>query len=253
MPQPLRSIVLDAVGSTNAEAFERARAGEAGPLWIMARRQTAGRGRSGRQWASEPGNLHASLLIKVACPQTAVHQLALLAGVAVLDAVRAAGGDVEDLRLKWPNDLLIGQAKCAGILAESASGGGALEVTAVIGVGINLAWHPSDLGSAATHLAAHGVTLEPETMLGFLDEAMQRWLCVWDCGAGFDRVRRAWLERAGPVGEACAVNTGQERIAGTFLDLDANGALLMRDGQGRQRILTFGDVSLTPPASGERT
>ena len=84
----------------------------------MARRQTQGRGRSGRQWASEPGNLYASLLQALACPPAVVHQLSLLAGVAVIDAIAAAAGDtrIAGLRLKWPNDVLIGEAKCAGIL-----------------------------------------------------------------------------------------------------------------------------------------
>ncbi|HEU0157682.1 MAG TPA: biotin--[acetyl-CoA-carboxylase] ligase, partial [Hyphomicrobiaceae bacterium] len=104
MPHAFRSIVLDQVGSTNAEAFALARAGENGPLWVMAHRQTAGRGRSGRKWASEPGNLHASLLLGLACPPAAVQQLSLLAGVAVIDAIAAAaaGIPIANLRLKWP-------------------------------------------------------------------------------------------------------------------------------------------------------
>ena len=94
----------------------------------MARRQTQGRGRSGRHWASEPGNLYASLLQRLACPQSDVHQLSLLAGVAVVEAIAAAAGaqPIAGLRLKWPNDVLIGGAKCAGILPESQSGGGGL-------------------------------------------------------------------------------------------------------------------------------
>ena len=250
--QSVRSIVLSSVGSTNAEAFERARAGEAGPLWIMAHRQTAGRGRSGRQWMSEPGNLYASLLMRLACPPAAVPQLSLLAGVAVVDAIRAAAeGDVAGLRLKWPNDILLGGAKCAGILAESVSGGPG-DLTAVIGVGLNLAWHPADLGRAATHLMEHGVAVEPQVMLGSVAEAMQHWIDVWNLGAGFARVRLAWLERAGPAGEACSVDTGAERIAGSFLGLDEGGSLRMRDADGRERTLTYGDVTLAPQAEGRR-
>jgi BirA family biotin operon repressor/biotin-[acetyl-CoA-carboxylase] ligase len=240
---PFRSVVLDAVGSTNREAFARAEAGEAGPLWIMARRQTAGRGRSGRQWASEPGNLYASLLVTLACAPTVVPQLSLLAGIAVVDAIRqAADGGPAGLRLKWPNDVLIGQAKCAGILAESISGHEA--TVAVIGIGLNLAWHPTDLGRTATNLAEHGLRLEPEAMLGFLAPIMQRWLAVWDCGTGFAAVRTAWLEQAGPAGESCSVNTGTDRVEGTFVGLDAGGALLMQDRVGRQRSIAFGDVML---------
>jgi BirA family biotin operon repressor/biotin-[acetyl-CoA-carboxylase] ligase len=186
--QSFRSLVLDQAGSTNREAFALAEAGETGPLWIVARRQTAGRGRADRQWLSGAGNLHASLLIRLDCPPTAAPQLSLLAGVATHDAIRhAAGGGqaasgLPGLRLKWPNDILIGQAKCAGILAESVAGPGAL--TAVIGIGIDLAWHPTAMRRAATDLAEHGCHVSPEAMLASLAAAMQHWLGVWDAGRG---------------------------------------------------------------------
>jgi BirA family transcriptional regulator, biotin operon repressor / biotin---[acetyl-CoA-carboxylase] ligase len=250
VPQSVRSVVLDEVGSTNAEALTRAAAGETGPLWIVARRQTAGRGRSGRIWASEPGNLYASLIVGLACPPVVVPQLSLLAGVATVEAIAEAGGGLPaGLRLKWPNDVLIGQAKCAGILAESLAGAGS--VTAVIGIGINLAWHPTGLGRAATHLAELGVLVAPDDMLAALDSNMRRWLGVWDDGAGFAQVREAWLAHAGPAGEACTASTGTEQIAGTFLGLDPGGALVLRDGQGQRRTVTFGDVALAAAAAGD--
>lgn len=254
VPHGPRTVVLDHVGSTNTEAFARAQAGEAGPLWIVARRQTAGRGRLDRHWASEPGNLYASLLQRFACPQMVVHQLALVAGVAVIDAIRAAAARLrlDRLRLKWPNDVLIGEAKCAGILAESQSYGADWEITAVIGIGINLAWHPDDLGRTATHLAAHGANVSPEAMFVHLDAALQHWLEVWAAGAGFSHVRGAWLARGGRVGESIMVDTGTEKIAGTFLDLDADGALIVRDNRGMQRRLTFGDVTLSASSSEQR-
>jgi BirA family biotin operon repressor/biotin-[acetyl-CoA-carboxylase] ligase len=250
--QAFRHVILEEVGSTNSEAFERARAGEQGPLWIVARRQTHGRGRSGRAWASEPGNLYASLLQRLVCPQTVLHQLSLLAGVAVIDAIRAAaGGDVvAGLRLKWPNDVLIGGGKCAGILPESHSSAGANGIIVVIGVGINLARAPADMQRGATALAAHGVRETPESMLQHLAAAMQRWLQIWDAGEGFAKVRAAWRERAGPVGESVTINTGKDRITGTFLDLDSSGALIMRDAHGLQRRFTYGDVTLTPAERG---
>jgi BirA family biotin operon repressor/biotin-[acetyl-CoA-carboxylase] ligase len=248
--QPYRKLVLDQVGSTNREAFALAACGETAPLWIAARRQTAGRGRSGRPWASEPGNLHVSLLLDLACPPQAVPQLSLLAGVATVDAIRqASAGGPAGLRLKWPNDVLIGQAKCAGILAESMVGQGT--VTAVVGIGINLAWHPVDLGRAATHLAEHGPQVSVETMLGDLDKAIQQWLSVWHGGANFESVRRAWLDRAGLAGEPCTVDTGAERIAGTFVDLDPQGGLVVQNGEGRRRTVTFGDVALARAAPQE--
>ena len=121
MAHSYRSLILDSVGSTNRETFALAEAGETGPLWIVARRQTAGRGRADRHWVSVPGNLHASLLVQLNCPPGAMPQLSLVAGVAVVDAIRqATGGGPAGLRLKWPNDVLIGQAKCAGILVETS-------------------------------------------------------------------------------------------------------------------------------------
>ena len=251
MPHTFRSIILDQVGSTNAEAFGLAKAGEIGPLWVMAHRQTAGRGRSGRRWASEPGNLHASLLLSLNCPPTAVQQLSLLAGVAVIDAIGAAAGGtaIANLRLKWPNDVLIDGAKCAGILPESHTGATATSLLAVIGIGINLAWHPEDLGRAATHLAAHGVALQPEAMLSQLAGAMQRWLDIWDWGIGFAAIRTAWRARGGPTGEPLSVDTGREKISGQFLDLAEDGALIMLDSSGRERRLTYGEVSLGRPGT----
>jgi BirA family transcriptional regulator, biotin operon repressor / biotin---[acetyl-CoA-carboxylase] ligase len=283
--QSFRSLVLDQAGSTNREAFALAEAGETGPLWIMARRQTAGRGRADRQWLSVPGNLHASLLMELDCPPTAVPQLSLLAGVATLDAIRqAAAGELAGLRLKWPNDILIGQAKCAGILVETSAsltrhsgpseahlprqrqpdspppcgeglGVGGLSArrylfTAVIGIGIDLAWHPTAMHRAATDLAAHGCRISPETMLASLAEAMRRWLAVWDNGRGFHNIRQAWLERAGPMGEMCTVDTGRERIEGAFADLDPDGALVIRDSHGQRRTVTFGDVALDAAPAG---
>lgn len=246
-----RSILLEEVGSTNTEAFARAAAGEAGPLWVVARRQTQGRGRSGRAWGSDAGNLYATLLQRLSCPPSIVHQLSLLSGVAVVDAIRAVAGahPPPGLRLKWPNDVLIGGAKCAGILAESQQGG-ADAVVVVVGIGINLSSHPDALGRPATHLAAHGLDVTPDAMLASLAESMDGWMRRWDLGLGFDAVREAWLERAGPVGEPITVNAGAGPLAGAFMGLEAGGALLMRDSEGQVRTITFGDVSLGGPQGG---
>lgn len=252
MAQSYRSLILDSVGSTNREAFALAEAGETGPLWIMARRQTAGRGRVDRPWVSVPGNLHASLLIQLPTPPGLLPQLSLLAGVATIDAIRrATGGGPAGLRLKWPNDVLIGPAKCAGILIESISS--RRTATVAVGIGIDLVWHPVDLGRATTDLAEHGCQASPEVVLGSLSEAMHNWLGVWDGGRGFTGVRQAWLDRAGPAGERVTVDTGRERIEGTFADLDAEGALVVCDRHGQRRTVTFGDVTLDAAAPQDRT
>lgn len=233
---------LASVCSTNAEAMRRAQAGEQGPLWIMALAQTDGRGRSGRIWSSEGGNLHASLLVTLAAPQPKAYQLALVAGIAVIDALTAALHPVPPgLQLKWPNDILIDGGKAGGILVESSTSAGRL--AAVIGIGLNVAASPVGLDRPATHLSAHADCPPPRLLLPIIADAVATWLATWDEGRGFAAVREAWLNRAHPIGERLSINTGAERVSGAFLGLDSDGALLL-DGNGEPRRFTYGDVSL---------
>lgn len=233
---------LGTVDSTNAEAMRRAHAGERGPLWVAAEVQTSGRGRSGRSWVSEPGNLHASLLLALGLPQPKAYQLALVAGVAVFDALnRAMRPPPAALRLKWPNDILIGDEKTGGILIESSATTGAL--AAVIGVGLNVAHAPAVPDRPATYLKAHGLHPDLPALLDDVAEAMRDWLDRWGEGRGFAAVREAWLNRAHPIGERMSMNTGTERVFGAFMGLDAEGAILLDAGEGVRRF-TFGDVTL---------
>src|SRR5262245_61818354 len=120
-----RLIALDRTGSTNQEALRLARSGEAGPLWITAVEQTAGRGRRGRSWHSPPGNHYASLLLTDPGPADRAPQLSFVAALALHDAVSAlAPGLSSRLRFKWPNDLLLDGAKVAGILVEGETAPG---------------------------------------------------------------------------------------------------------------------------------
>ena len=252
LPESMRLRSLDAIDSTNAEAMRLAATGETGPLWITAKEQTAGRGRSGRGWTSVDGNLYCSLLTRLDCPTSAVPQLSLLAGVAVVDALKAAaarqGHTIPGLRLKWPNDVLIGKAKLVGILPESSTIPGSSGFIAVIGIGINLAGQPAGIGREVTHLAAHGPSVSPELALELIAHAMQNWFARWNCGGGFAEVRAAWLARAGAVGEAISVNTGATRVEGDFVEIDATGALILRDRNGILQRFTYGDVTLNTPA-----
>jgi BirA family biotin operon repressor/biotin-[acetyl-CoA-carboxylase] ligase len=234
------------IDSTNAEALRLAMMGEPAPFWVSARVQTAGRGRSGRSWTSSPGNLIASLAIELETDARKAYQLSLVTGVAVAEAVASAlpAEAAKNLRLKWPNDILIGSAKAGGILVESAARPGRGGLVGAIGIGLNLVDHPRGLGRDATHLAAHGWTSSPEEMLLSLDVALGRWLANWNEGAGFGQVREAWLERGGMLGERVSVNAGSTLICGTYCGLDEDGALLLSDEDGTIRRIHFGDVSL---------
>ena len=137
----VRLIAYDTLGSTNAEALARGRAGERGPLWITAARQTAGRGRRGNAWVSEPGNLYASLLLTDAAPAAHLPELCFVVALAVRDALGGAAPELSSrLKLKWPNDLLLDGAKLAGILIEAESLGG--KTITAAGIGVNCVHHP---------------------------------------------------------------------------------------------------------------
>jgi BirA family biotin operon repressor/biotin-[acetyl-CoA-carboxylase] ligase len=244
LPDGWRRLALESVGSTNAEAMRLALEGEAGPLWITASEQTAGRGRSGRLWLSAEGALAATLLMQPGCEPAELAQLSFVAGVAAHEA--AAGVLPTDalsmLRLKWPNDVLLDGAKLVGILVESTFVDGV--PVAAIGIGMNVAGVPSLDGRAVTALGAHGASTTAEAMGAGLARALARWLAVWERGRGFDVIREAWLARAGAIGEAMSVHAGGARVSGRFAGLGPDGSLLLEDDTGGKRAFAFGDVAL---------
>src|SRR5262249_2746533 len=153
------------------EAMALARAGEQGPLWVTATRQTAGRGRRGHAWTSQPGNLYASLLVTDAAPSPHLPELCFVVALAVRDAICAVAPSLAPvLKLKWPNDLLLDGAKIVGILIEAERVGSS--TATVIGIGINCAHHPRDTPYAATDLSAHGARTTPAQVFQVLSAAM---------------------------------------------------------------------------------
>ncbi len=234
----VRVLHRDTVGSTNAEALALARGGERGPLWITARTQTAGRGRRGRAWVSDPGNLYASLLLSEPAPPERAAELSLVAALAVHDAVGSrTPGVARRLTLKWPNDVLIDGNKFAGILIEGEGS------AVVIGVGVNCAHHPSGTAFPATDLATAGVRALPETVFVALSAAMIQRVTQWDRGAGFASIRTDWLARAGGLGKTIRIAVGENDIEGRFEGIDERGYLILRTSDGATRTNTAGDVS----------
>lgn len=250
MPPGYRLVTFDCVGSTNTEAMRLAATGDLGRVWIVADEQTAGRGRSGRSWTPVPGNLYASLFLRLTCGPEIAQQLALVTGVAVVNAVRqvSAAPPEKGARLKWPNDILIGGAKLGGILLESAQGLGGPGLVAVIGIGLNVAATPAGLDRAATSLADCGFSCDRHQMLSSLASAMDAALAIWDEGNDFQTIRGAWLDRGSPAGERLIVNAGPRPMSGRFAGLDYDGALLLTDEQGEVRRFTYGDVTLAGSA-----
>lgn len=221
-------------GSTNADMLALASTGSVVEGdWMVAARQSAGRGRQGREWASPLGNLYASGLIKVCASNPPAPTLALVAGIAVIDALGTAG-----LSLKWPNDILAGNAKLAGILLERQNN------AVVIGVGINLVHSPDLPKRATTSLLAQGVTMSPETAMSALAAAFSDWLAIWRT-AGLASICVAWLDRAHPLGTPLVTSLPDgSRMHGAFDGLSDDGALRLRLADGSVHRIHAGDVFL---------
>ncbi len=227
--------VVGETGSTNADLLAAADAGSPEGLWLRAERQSAGRGRLGRDWSDGAGNLFASTIVRLRPGDPSPPTLTLVAAVALAEAVAGVAPGLATI--KWPNDLLIGGAKLSGILLERGMGN-----AVVIGFGVNLASHPVLPDRATTSLAAHDVIVAPEGLLDRLVPYFARWLGIWRT-RGIAAVRDAWEALAHPVGTALRVRLpdGQEQ-AGVFGGLDADGALRLRLPDGGQVVIHAGDV-----------
>lgn len=235
----VRHITYDTLGSTNAEALTRARAGECGPLWITAQSQSAGRGRRGSQWASPPGNLYATLLLSEPSPPDQAPQLSFVAALALHDAVAVCAPKLGPvLKVKWPNDLLAGPAKVAGILIEGES---EPRFTVVIGFGVNCGTHPAGTSYAATSLVKAGAMVAPDALLTALSVAMRQRLAQWNGGQGFAEIRTDWLKRAAGLGQTLHVRLPERELSGRFDGLDEAGRLLLEQG-GSVTAITAGEV-----------
>jgi BirA family transcriptional regulator, biotin operon repressor / biotin---[acetyl-CoA-carboxylase] ligase len=234
---------FDQLDSTNAEARRRADAGAAGPLWIAARRQTAGRGRRGRAWETGEGSLAATLLMSLDRPPAEAAQLSFVAAFAIRDLARAYVPD-ELVGLKWPNDVLLARAKLSGVLIESGRRDGA-GLWLAIGIGVNLSSAPVGLDYPAAALADHlrpgQAAPTPEAALEQLRDAFADWAGLWS-REGFEPLRRAWTAAAVGLGGPCVARLGERTLEGVAEGLDADGALLLRLASGRLERITAGDV-----------
>ena len=236
-----RLSVHDTLASTNTEALALARRGETGPLWVTARQQTAGRGRRGNAWISVPGNFYATLLLcDPAAPENAP-QLSFVAALAVFDAIADRATALrEKLELKWPNDILCGGQKLAGILIEGETIAARLAVA--VGIGVNCMHHPVDTAYPATDLAAAGTAVSAEDLFFALSGAMARRLAQWRRGDDFQSIRTNWLDRAAGIGGEMRVRLPNREFSGRAETLDEGGRLLLRLADGTLQTITAGDV-----------
>jgi BirA family biotin operon repressor/biotin-[acetyl-CoA-carboxylase] ligase len=252
-----RLAAFDHIGSTNAEALARARDGERGPIWFVTSEQTAGRGRRHRPWIAPRGNLASSILEVIDGSPAVAATLGFAAGLALEAAlqkvsieasIRSAGSDDMKFSLKWPNDVLAGRQKLAGILLE-AEAVADNRLAVVVGIGTNVVAAPEGTPTPATSLAALGVHIGAEELFAVLSDTWAEFRGIWDHGRGFGEIRRLWLERAAGLGQKVAVHSGGAAVEGTFDTIDETGCLIVRTTDGRRVPISAGDVYFGSAAS----
>ena len=237
-PNGYGRIRFEELDSTNSEARRLAEKGESGPVWISTARQTGGRGRRGRVWHSGEGNLAASLLLRPTAPAAVTGQLSFAAALAAAETARHFAPDAA-IQVKWPNDVLAGGCKLAGILLES--GGGPNGRWLVIGVGMTLASFPHHTEFPATSLAQLGIASpSSDEALTVLAARFAHWYDAW-MSEGFEILRAAWLGRAGGLGQSIRARLPDAIHEGVFEGIDASGALLLNQ-QGQVRAISAGEV-----------
>lgn len=229
--------IFETLDSTSAEAKRRAAAATRGPAWIIALHQSAGYGRRGRAWTQESGDFAGSLLFSADSDTGAFGQLSFVLALAVHDALSGliTKGDI---RIKWPNDILVDGAKIAGLLLEMVDAASARMLVA--GIGVNVVSAPAEAAYSTTRLLDYDAAPMPLALAETIDANFWAHYQIWRKD-GFAPVRRQWLERAAGLGAAITVRLPNETLSGVFEDLDETGGLVLRF-EGGTRIISAGDV-----------
>lgn len=231
--------VYDQLDSTSLEAKRRAAAGEFGPLWLVALRQTSGYGRRGSAWVQREGDVAATLLFRPAVAPEILPQLSFVAGLAVADAI-ARFAPAAGLSLKWPNDVLAGGGKIAGVLLELI-GAPPTPPLIALGIGVNILSAPDGLDYPSSRLIDFAAAPpHPPAFVETLDETFSAWRRRWE-QQGFADIRAEWLSRASGVERRIRVRLPDEVVEGVFRDLDLAGALIL-DCDGERRTIAAGAV-----------
>jgi BirA family biotin operon repressor/biotin-[acetyl-CoA-carboxylase] ligase len=223
-------------GSTNADMLALAAAGAPEGSWLRAERQTAGRGRQGKAWSSPIGNVYASTLVRVRADDPPAASLALVCAVALAETIGTLG--CPTVTIKWPNDLLLDNAKLAGILLERH--GDAI----VAGFGVNLSSHPSIEGRQTASLAGRLWVHSAAELFEHLVADFATWLETWRLD-GLPPVIARWERQAHAPGTPLVANLSDgTSVAGKYDGLASDGALRLRLADGTTRVIHAADVFL---------
>lgn len=233
----------DVLDSTNAEAKRLAGGGASHGAVIWAKKQTAGRGRMGREWVSAEGNLYVTILLSPSASLAECSQLSFVAALAVAETLEAIVPDATAVRCKWPNDVLVSGKKISGVLLESFT---TKELVTErqwvsVGVGINVDNFPEHVMFPATCLRDEGVELISAKIV--LSRFVHNFIACYDQweAKGFAPIKKAWESRAYNIDQPIEIIVGEDRLRGTFCGINPQGKLMLREGKATKEI-SAGDV-----------
>lgn len=244
VPHGVGARFFESCDSTNQLAADYARSGEQGPVWLIAGAQTAGRGRRGRTWLSEPGNLFCSLLFRPDLQPSDLVALPYIAALSVMDTFVSLGAPEQHVRCKWPNDVLLNGKKASGILIESSARSADELDYIVIGIGMNLVFapEPADAAFPATSLKkAYGIEADVRDAVTFLAEHLYRRLNAWSI-PDISSIVDEWTGSAWGLGETRRIRTHGEEFDGVPSRLAYDGGLVVILGDGTEKRLYAGDI-----------
>lgn len=232
---------FETIDSTNEEAKRIAANGGSHGAVIWSKEQTAGRGRAGREWDSEPGNLYVSVLLRPGCDISVIPQLSFVAALAAHHTIEDVLDEDSDISLKWPNDILVNDRKIAGILLESFSVPGDDERWVVVGLGMNVEHSPENVRFPATSLKEEGVEIiSAKIVLSRYVHCFIENYNAWS-RRGFTAVRRQWTQAAWGLKRQVRISLPNEEVQGEFRGIDTTGALILQVG-GKRMTIQAGDL-----------
>jgi BirA family biotin operon repressor/biotin-[acetyl-CoA-carboxylase] ligase len=236
---------FDEIDSTILEARRRAEFGDYGPVWLVARRQNAGRGRRGRTWASPPGNLYVTYLGRTGRAPGEIALLGFAAGLAIAEALDEAFGAASGApraRLKWPNDVLVEGGKISGIMLDSGASQGGVPGGHwfALGFGVNVVSAPQGIDQKTASLRDFAAHVDAATLFADIRPRLERWAARLEA-EGFAPLRDAWTRRAHGLDAPAEVRFGEETISGVLKGLSVRGELEIMTSAG-PRVVAAGDV-----------
>jgi BirA family biotin operon repressor/biotin-[acetyl-CoA-carboxylase] ligase len=236
-------IMFDEIDSTNLEARRLIESGIDNDFVIVSSKQTKGRGRKGKEWVSEEGNLYLSLILRPYGRSHTFCQLSFVTAIALYDSIASLAKEHNptiDLRLKWPNDILVNQAKISGILLESVKH--SYKEYIIIGVGLNVNVTPRGLNRETSSLEqVFNHKFDVNQILALFMSNFHRYYKKWQMD-GFDKLRKLWLSRAHKIGDIITISNDNLRISGAFKDINNQGAIRLKLAGGQISILHEGSI-----------